>query len=1338
MSGTTGGGGITSLGGAKYDFTLDISSLVQNVNTAEQAVQTATQRIAAMLQTIDPAAKLAAAGVKDLSQAVQGANQSSQTFGTRLGTLNTSLANVGQRGNAAGAALAQVNTAQAQAAQSAATSTSAIQAQTAALQATTRAAQQTTAALATMQQQAATAATAAASAATATTATAGGAHGGGGIGAQLGGAALSGAGFAVGLGGAEIAIHAVEGAVGELKAGVIDFNKELENGAVKLQGWVGGMDNAKAVMADLAQKAQGAQFGSFGIEELAKGEASLQRLGQANDAVRAKVADVAVATGRSYGEMALQLGRLYETAQMGGPVFNREITQLERMGAITSEWANAIRNAQKEGKSQAEIIDMINQATAKYNGTAEAAGNSLEGLQKRGTVAFQALAAESGKPIFDGIEQQLKALDEHLASGNAKEWAATIGTAVDIILTSLHMLGQGLIEQKALWDGFSSMLKLALLTPIQALTDALNKLSGGQLQGLLQGINQQIADTKAGILNAGKDLNTAGDQIANDWAHANAAKWTDAGKSAGDGVKKGAGDADAPGYFRAQGSASAMGFIEGFNKQQLSALNSLSQFAEGEIYGSAAKKGFDPTGVVSGVREQLPAFIAGSKEAADAIQKIVTPEVYQHMLDYRDALNGAEKATLAFTLASGNLKGAQELLKTTQEAATKANKEATDAVKAAQDVAANDAAAYDERIQKMRDASDAEKQGAQDARAARQSDIAAQQDGFDALKQADADAKERRQAGIQGVQDVAEAQKAVQSERMRQIDAQVTAAQVAQEHAQALMRQHTEMLTAIEQGQADQYIAEVGQIDDVSQRMYDRYAKEMGLLLDLKRAKDDAARQGHNAEDARILQYEEQIHSAYNSGNIQQARLLERSEQRYKSQADFNNQLTDQRAKVAGDNVTDVQTQLQREGQAQTAEDKGAEANAKRQLQAVGDVKAAQSEADRVTNQAQAERIKSAQEADKQATQAATDRQRIVERQIKASQDADKAANIAATEHQKIVDGEIKGVEREKATVGRADKVAIDDATTHATIVKNEWDTRITGAKNYVEQMTRAEQSAKNQEQSANNTVTTMERMTNALKTWAEQYLPAIVENLTRIADLAKQPPSTQSAVPLTSAPQATPGQNPDQDPTFQAGPNTPSADTGTPQAPPGTHLEQGYDGRMWWIPDGKTKEDFENSKTPGPNDETPHQRAQREQAARDEAARNAANTTAPPTPQPGPAPSPAPAGARAGGGPVMAGGGVTVGEFGAETFVPKTSGFILPSDITARLLGGAPRVPEAGGMGGGGMAYHVTVHNDFSGTIVREEADVQKIGAVIARTMIDASAMARRQGTPAPGYLGG
>ncbi len=34
--------------------------------------------------------------------------------------------------------------------------------------------------------------------------------------------------------------------------------------------------------------------------------------------------------------------------------------------------------------------------------------------------------------------------------------------------------------------------------------------------------------------------------------------------------------------------------------------------------------------------------------------------------------------------------------------------------------------------------------------------------------------------------------------------------------------------------------------------------------------------------------------------------------------------------------------------------------------------------------------------------------------------------------------------------------------------------------------------------------------------------------------------------------------------------------------------------------------------------------------------------------------------------------------------------------------------------------------------------ADIERIGAVIARTMIDASAMARRQGMPAPGLLGG
>jgi len=1245
MSGTTGGG-ITSLGGASFVFTMDISSLVQNVNTAEQAVQTATQRIAAMLQTIDPAAKLAAAGVKDLSQAAQGAGRSAQTLGTRMGTLNTTLANVGQGGNAAGAALAQVNTAQAQAAQSAATSTAAIQAQTAALRATTRAAQQTTAALAAMQQQAQTAQTAAASA---TTATAGGAHGGGGIGAQLGGAALSGLGFGAGLGAAHLAIEGVRDVVGELKAGVIDFNQTIEHGTTMLAGWVGGMDNAKAAMAQIVQNAQGATFGSFDIESLTKGEAALQRLGEANDRVRKQVADVAAGTGRDYAEMALQLGRLNETAEKGGPVFNREVTQLERAGIITSEWADKIRNAQKEGASLADIQALIAQSLDHYSGAADRAGNSLAGLQQRGETMFKAFAAEAGKPIFDGLEAGLRKIEDDMQSGNGpKALAANIAVFLSTLGTMLDAAAHGIAALQDAAVVAALAIRKTILDAMAGVFDQLAKLPGALGQRYAseaQGLRDEATKTGASLQAAGQQWIADLGATADDWTKATNAKWVDAGKSAATGITSGANSANVPESFKKVGAASAMGFIESFNKQQLSALNSLSQFAEGEIYGSAAKKGFDPTGVVSGVREQLPAFIAGSKEAADAIQKLVTPEVYQHMLDYRTAIDSAEKATLSFALASGNLKAAQELLKSAQEGATKANKEASDDLQLIRNNAKETADSYAEQIQGMREASDAGKQQAQDERERRQSAIQGQRDGLDALKQTDTGAKARRQAGIQGLQDEAEAQKAVQSERMRGIDAQVAAAQVAQEHAQALMRQHTEMLTAIEQGQADQYIAEVGQIDDVSQRMYDRYAKEMGLLLDLKRAKDDAARQGHNAEDARILQYEEQIHAAYNSANVPQARLLERSEQRYKSQADFNNQLTDQRAKVAGDNVTDVQTTMQREGQAQTAEDKGAEANAKRQLQVVGDVKAAQAESDRQTNQAQAERIKTAQEADKQATQAASDRQKAAERQIKVAQEADKQANIAATDHQKIVDAEIKGVEREKATVARADKVAIDAATDHARIVKGEGDTRVEGAKDYVEQMTLAERSAKNQEQSANNIVTAMDRMTNALKTWAEHDLPAIIAGIKQIADIANQPHAQGGAADAHA-------------------------------------------------------NDPRNQQAPDPGPTMPTQ------------------------------------GARAGGGPVMAGGGITVGEFGAETFIPKSAGFILPSDLTAKLLGGAPRVPDGGG--GGTTRIIVNTPVSFPNLTIREEADLPKIGALIARAMNDAAAMARRQGAPAPGYLGG
>jgi len=1252
MSGTTGGG-ITSLGGSSYKFTLDITDLVQNVNTAEQAVQTAVNRITAVLQTIDPAAKLAAAGIKDLSSAVRSVNTSSSTMATRMGTLNTRLAEVGQRSNNAAGNMQQIATAAQNTSQATATITSAIQAMTAALRANAQAAQQSTRALTTMQQQAQAAQQ---SAASATTATAGGAHGGG-IGAQLGGAVMGGLGFGVGLEAAHLAVKGVEEVVGELKAGVIDFNQTIEHGTVMLAGWVGGMDNAKAAMAQIVQNAQGATFGSFDIESLTKGEAALQRLGEANDRVRKQVADVAAGTGRDYAEMALQLGRLNETAEKGGPVFNREVTQLERAGIITSEWADKIRNAQKEGASLADIQALIAQSLDHYNGAADRAGNSLAGLQQRGETAFKALAAEAGKPIFDGIEAGLKRLNAGMQTDTARNIAQGVAYFIQEVGNLINAAYHGILTLK-------DMAVLAGLAIYKSLTDAVAAAYEGLAKfgsglGMQNPMQQQFAATAAGLRNESarigdemkktaaeglNDLNTgvkAYDQVVND-------KFVPAGKKAAEGITSGANSVDVSAAFRKIGDTSAAGFIEGMNKQQLGALNALSSFAEGAIYGQAGKKGFDPTNMVTDIRNQLPGLIAGSQEAAEKVKAIAPPEVYDQIMRYVAALNSAQSATKNAASAAQTLADARANLTTVTDQATEANKAAADAVKGAQDAASEHAAGYDQRIQSMREASDAGKQQAQDAREARQSDIAAQQGGINALKQADADAKERRQAGIQGLQDEAEAEKAVQTERMRQIDAQVTAAQVAQEHAQALMRQHTEMLTAIEQGQADQYIAEVGQIDDVSQRMYDRYAKEMGLLLDLKRAKDDAARQGHNAEDARVLQYEEQIHSAYNSGNVQQARLLERSEQRYKSQADFNNQLTDQRAKVAGENVTDVQTTMQREGQAQTAEDKGAEANAKRQLQAVGDVKAAQAAADRVTNQAQAERIKSAQESDKQATQAATDRQRIVERQIKASQDADKAANIAATDHQRIVDAEIKAVENDKRTVGIADKQALGDAQNHATIVKNEWQDKVDKAKELTTAAQAAETAAKGQETAANGLVTTMQAMTQELRKWAEQFLPQIVDQAKALADLAKQP-----------------------------------------------HAQGGVG---------------------------------------DANADDSGNTRGRPAPQAGPAPS---QGARAGGGPVMAGGGITVGEFGAETFIPKSAGFIIPSDLTAKLMGGAPRVPDGGG-GGTRTIIQAPVSVSFPNLTIREEADLQKIGAVIARSMNDAATMARRQGTPSPGYLGG
>lgn len=1177
MSGTPGGNSnLTDLGGARYVFTLDISSLAVNVNSAEQVVQQATNRIVAILQTIDPAAKLATAGIKDLDQAVRLTLTGAGSLGTRMGTLNTRLAGVGQGGNAAGNALLQVNSA-AQAAQQSANATAAtIGALNQSLQQTASAARQAGSGLLTMQQQAQGAQASASRATMAASATSSG-----GFGTSLGGALMGGVGVGAGFGTAQLAIQGVTAAIREARESVIDYNATIETATARIHAFTGSQQATNEALA-LARQQFLAGRGTY--TDLLESIGDLTPL--------ARVANVAV-------------GDLLKTAQLlaaADPVQGLRGAGIALREAMSGNFRSlsqrfeipmaTINQLKSEGVPNIEIV---NQALAKM-GITEAVlteqSQTWDAQQRILTDGLKQLGAEAGKPIFDGLEAALKRLNASMTQGSsAQTLAANIAVFLSTLGTMLDAAAHGLASLQDAATVAALAIRKTILDAMAAVFEELGKLPGGLGQRYAQ--EAQMLRTEAE--KTGKSLQTAGqrwiadlDATAASWAQASSAKWAEAGQASAEGIKTGLSAANVPARYNDLGAAAARALIEGMNKEQLGALSTIDSALDGLVYGAAAKKGYDPTGMLTNIRDLLPGLIAGNEEARASFERLVPPEVYTSVMRMIGVVNDVTAAESALTTAAQAVADAQERQRQVQDDATAAIRAANDAVQTARDLAQSHAAAYDQRIQSLRDAADAEKQQAQDER-------------------------ERRQAAIQGLQDEAEATKAAQAERMRGIDAEVQAAQQAQAAAQTALNQHAALLAAIEQGRADQYLAEVGQIDAVSQRLYDRYAREMSLLLEVKRARDNAARAGRDQTDARVLQYEEAIHAAYNRGDIQQAQLLSRNEERYKSQADFQNRLLDQRAKVAGNAVNAEQGQLQRAGQDQSAEDRGAEANARRALQAVQDRKAAQAEADRVANQAQADRIKAAQAADKAATQAATD-------------------------HQRIVDAEIRAVESEKRSVARADKQAIDDATEHARIVKDEWDSRIKAAQEATRQLQLAEKGARDLVTADKDRLSTLQLQTKELERQAKLHKDMLINTYT-----GGQP----SAV-------------------------------------------------------GGARDQYESNQT----------------------------TQVQSLPQP--------QGAKAGGGPVRAGGMYTVGEFGAEAFVPSVPGYILPTDMLAALSFGAPRIPGQPGNQSQRTIVQSPVSVSFPNLTIREEADIDRIGATIARTMLDAQAMAGRQGMPSPGMIGG
>jgi hypothetical protein len=929
-------------------------------------------------------------------------------------------------------------------------------------------------------------------------------------------------GLASGVGLASVALQATRGALDAIGEGVVGFNDQLDRATISWEVFTGNAADAKAMVMELFDFSRRTPFTFEQVNQAAR---QLATFGVGLDDVNKKVellGNVAAGTGRPLQNISYEYGQMI-TLFNSGDSFGRPARALQQFGALTADGRDQLEKMRKEGASADDMIKVLDADFGRFGDQLQRQSRTFSGAMTTVKDTVDSLLAVAGKPLFDDIKTSVVSLSDTLSSDKALQWATNAATIVHFVADIGALIANGLKEAFGLLEGNLALFATASLDALKLVAEGLNALSGGRMQGVVDGINSALNTSKAMALNAAGIINAAGDDVDKILKDMDGIHWetlgTDAGVKFREGLKKGMDPDGALAKDAAQTTNEYLqainASIANLNPDQLTGLTKLTDFISSALTGAASKGKIDPDSIMMTIRPMLAAAITGLHDDVNmglrALQGVLPPEVYQKVADYIEALRGADNATQGLTIATLGLNAATDHLKQVQADAKDAMDAAAAAEKAAEATRTANAASFDRRI-------------------------ASQREALGDLERLAQQAADHSAEIIRGIQ--ADINALTETARQHQLEDQqlIKAADDELKRRQQAQDEHEAAYQAILDGTTARFLTQHNAIDDVTKAIIERYNAEYEGKLRTQQGDDERVTRLQREERARLLEMDQRIFALRQQGHFAEADALQKQRDAVKAQYDGQVERAQQVAAVSKDK---------------------ADEEADRIKKAAGDQKDKDS-AETETAKANAEAVKATATAREAADQEAI-RQAGV--RLKAVQDeADTVARDYKAREQAINDN-IASIEKEKTAQKDRDDLAVAGAHAAKLAVDAIWTKAVADAKDQVTAAQKLVDTFKDQKTSADDTLTTLQKQTTE---YSKQYQFALgilnaqraMRGLDPVTDLMGSGVGGNAATPTPDpghGQERGPGsQKPQMPPDPPAGSTSPTATKpATPAAPP-------------------------------------------------------------------------------------------------------------------------------------------------------------------------------------------
>ena len=237
----------------------------------------------------------------------------------------------------------------------------------------------------------------------------------------------------IGLGIGNFSVAAVaEGFKGIFRA-MVTGNAEMEKYQVQFSVLLGSMDSAKDRMRELAKFAAETPFE---LPEVVAASKQLQVMGgtaMATGRVLKMVGDMASASGASYQEVAMWVGRLYSSLKAGRP-FGEAAQRLQELGLISGDARNKLEELQKAGAGGAQMWAVFSKESDRFSGMMEKQSKTFDGLLSTLKDDLGALLREVGAPVFEKVRNAVRSLLNYLEGDAGKNATRVLRGVVSAML----------------------------------------------------------------------------------------------------------------------------------------------------------------------------------------------------------------------------------------------------------------------------------------------------------------------------------------------------------------------------------------------------------------------------------------------------------------------------------------------------------------------------------------------------------------------------------------------------------------------------------------------------------------------------------------------------------------------------------------------------------------------------------------------------------------------------------------------------------------------------------------------------------------------------------------